>query len=61
MKGELRACRTCRAITTELVCPVCGGETTTEWHGYVFILDDEKSQIAREMGARNGEYALRVR
>ncbi|AGB04370.1 DNA-directed RNA polymerase, subunit E' [Aciduliprofundum sp. MAR08-339] len=61
MKVELKACRNCRTITTEDVCPKCGGETTTEWHGYVFILDKNKSQIARAMGADNGEYALRVR
>ncbi len=61
MKLDLKACRNCRAITTEDICPKCGGETTTEWQGYVFILDAEKSQIAKEMGADNGEYALRVR
>ncbi|ADD08378.1 transcription elongation factor subunit Spt4 [Candidatus Aciduliprofundum boonei] len=61
MKGELKACRNCRRITTEDICPTCGGETTTEWHGYVFILDKDKSKIAEAMGADNGEYALRVR
>ncbi len=59
--SELRACKVCRRITTELTCPYCGGETSTEWHGYVYILNSEMSQIAKEMGAENGEYALRVR
>ncbi|MCD6275703.1 MAG: DNA-directed RNA polymerase subunit E [Thermoplasmata archaeon] len=61
MKKELKACRNCRRITTEDICPYCGGETTDEWHGYVFILVKEKSRIAAEMGADNGEFALRVR
>ncbi len=58
---ELRACRNCRAITTEERCPICGGETTDQWQGYVFILNKDKSRIAQEMGADNGEFALRVR
>ncbi len=61
MNKELRACRNCRRITTEEVCPYCGGETTHEWQGYVFILNKDSSRIAKEMGADNGEFALRVR
>ncbi len=61
MKKELKACRMCRRITDSDTCPICGGETTNDWHGYVFILNSEKSQIAAEMGATNGEFALRVR
>ncbi len=59
--NELRACRNCRRLTTELRCPYCGSETTTDWHGYVFILNKELSQIAQEMNLENGEYAIRVR
>ena len=58
---ELRACKVCRRITTERICPYCGGETSTDWHGYVFIINAKMSRIAKEMGAENGEYALRVR
>lgn len=59
--NDLRACKRCKRITTEDICPYCGGETTTEWHGYVFILNSKLSQIAKEMNAQDGEYALRVR
>ncbi len=62
--SDMKACRNCRYIPEDPdleICPKCGGELTTEWHGYVFILDKDKSQIAQEMGADNGEYALRVR
>ncbi len=59
--NELKACKVCRRITTKDECEYCGGEVTTDWHGYVFILDSTKSRIAQEMGAENGEYALRVR
>ncbi len=59
--NELRACKRCKRITTEDVCPYCGGETTTEWQGYVFILNSKLSIIAKEMNAQDGEYALRVR
>ena len=58
---DLRACKNCRRITTEIRCPYCGGETTLEWHGYVFIVDKNLSRIAKEMNLENGEYAIRVR
>ncbi len=59
--NDLRACRKCKRITKEKECPICHGETTDEWHGYVFILNSKLSRIAKEMNAENGEYALRVR
>lgn len=61
MSEELRACRNCRRITTKDKCPYCGGDVTTEWQGYVFILNKDRSRIAKEMNCGNGEYALRVR
>ncbi len=58
----LRACRRCRYLTEENTCPLCGGETSKEWQGYVIILDHNKSQIAKKMGIQaNGRFALRVR
>jgi DNA-directed RNA polymerase subunit E" len=59
--NELKACKKCRRLTTEDRCPYCGGEVSTDWHGYVFILNSKQSRIAQEMNAENGEYALRVR
>lgn len=58
-----KACRTCRMVVEEEeTCPNCGGATfTTFWRGYVFIVDPEKSEIAKKMGtARPGKFALRL-
>ncbi|MDQ1372103.1 MAG: DNA-directed polymerase subunit [Candidatus Thermoplasmatota archaeon] len=61
MKVE-RACKRCNSMTEEEKCPLCGGDTSKEWQGYVIILDHTKSEIARRMGISvNGKFALRVR
>ncbi len=61
MKVE-RACKRCNAMAEEEKCPLCGGDTSKEWQGYVVILDHTKSEIARRMGISvNGKFALRVR
>jgi DNA-directed RNA polymerase subunit E" len=61
MKLE-KACKRCNHVTEEDKCPLCGGETSKEWQGYVVILDHTKSEIARRMGIHvNGKFALRVR
>jgi len=57
-----KACKTCSAITEEDKCPLCGGETSKEWQGYVVIIDHTKSEIAKRMGINvNGKFALKVR
>lgn len=63
MAGPIeRACKQCNLVTTEDVCPVCGGQTSREWQGYLVILDYTKSEIAKKMNIEhNGKYALRVR
>ena len=46
----------------EDVCPVCGGQTSREWQGYLVVIDYTKSDIAKKMGiTSNGKFALRVR
>lgn len=58
----VKACKTCSAITEEDKCPLCGGETSKEWQGYVVIIDHNKSEIAKRMGINvNGKFALKVR
>ncbi len=60
--SELKACKKCRYLTTEKKCPICGGETTKEWQGYLVVIDYKRSEIARKMGITiNGKYALKVR
>lgn len=62
MPRILKACKVCTFISEEDVCPRCGGQTSRDWQGYVFIVDHTKSEIARKMEIKaNGRYALRVR
>lgn len=57
-----KACKNCSAITDEDKCPLCGGETSKDWQGYVIIVDHPRSEIAKKMGLHvNGKFALRVR
>ncbi len=57
-----KACKNCSAVTDEDKCPLCGGETSKDWQGYVIIVDHPKSEIAKKMNLHaNGKYALRVR
>ncbi|MDE1825009.1 MAG: DNA-directed RNA polymerase, subunit E'' [Candidatus Micrarchaeota archaeon] len=56
-----KACKNCRLIIAQgELCPVCGGTAlTSKWHGYVVILNAEKSEIAKKLEIRvNGTYAL---
>jgi DNA-directed RNA polymerase subunit E" len=49
-------------VTDEDKCPLCGGETSKDWQGYVIIVDHPRSEIAKKMGIHvNGKFALRVR
>ncbi len=58
----LRACRNCHFLTEEEICPRCGGETSKEWQGFLYVVDYTKSLIAKAMGIEgNGRYALKVR
>ncbi|NLX47822.1 MAG: DNA-directed RNA polymerase, subunit E'' [Euryarchaeota archaeon] len=57
-----KACKACFAITEEDKCPLCGGETSKDWQGYVVIVDHTKSEIAKRMNIdKNGKFALKVR
>jgi DNA-directed RNA polymerase subunit E" len=58
-----KACRDCHAITTEDECSVCGShDVSTDYLGYVIVMDPETSIIAKKMQIdRPGKYALKVR
>lgn len=59
---KLRACRSCKRVTEETKCPVCHGDTVLEWKGYLFILQPDKSMVAKKADIREaGEYAIKVR
>ena len=56
-------CRTCHRILETRSCPKCGSDAiSTEWSGYVLIIDAEKSEIAKRLNiTAPGKYALKVR
>ncbi len=56
-------CRQCHRIVGGQICQVCNSNAlTTDWSGYVVIIDPEKSQIAKRLGVNlPGKYALKVR
>lgn len=58
------ACKNCHRLIEEGkdLCPYCGGELSKNWKGYIYIVDAEKSEIAKSTGIKSkGEYAIRVR
>ncbi len=58
-----KACRLCKVVTSENVCPVCkGSELSEDFLGFVIILDASKSQLAEKMKIKEaGQYALKIR
>jgi DNA-directed RNA polymerase subunit E" len=62
MAKILLACKNCKALTFENVCPICKSKDLTKnWKGYVYIIDPEKSEIAK-FGKYNirGRFAIKV-
>ncbi len=60
VKREL-ACRNCKTLTTEKVCPNCQSTNLSQnWKGLV-IINDPDSDIAKVLGfTKPGRYALYV-
>jgi len=61
---EGKACKNCRIIITHGdKCPLCGGtDLTNKWSSYVVVLNVEKSDIAKRLGAKmNSTYALNMK
>ena len=58
-----RACRTCKIITDENVCPICRGtELSDDFSGILIVLDPENSILAEKLEAKEaGSYALKIR
>jgi len=57
-----RACKECKRLTDLEVCPVCKGQTSPDWIGYIRIVNTEESEVARRLGIQTrGRYALKVR
>ena len=58
-----RACRTCKIITDENVCPICKGtELSDDFSSLLIVLDPENSLLAEKLEAKvAGNYALKIR
>ena len=48
-------------ITTKSSCENCGSTNlTVNFSGLIIIFDEERSEIAKELGLKKGAYAIRV-
>ena len=56
-------CKECHRLVSGQVCESCNSTSfTSDWSGYVVIIDPLKSQIAKKLGVKlPGKYALKVR
>ncbi len=57
-----KACKKCRYVTTESICPICKNEDlSSRFSGVVVVFNPEKSEIAKKLEIKQkGEYALIV-
>ena len=58
-----KACKRCKLFVEGDECPVCHtSQFSTNWQGRIFIVDPNKSEIAKKLGITvKGEYALKVK
>lgn len=62
-KMPKKVCEKCRLFVEKDVCPLCQGKQFTDkWKGRVYIVDAEKSLVAKKLGITvKGEYAVRIK
>ncbi len=58
-----RACRNCKIIIEENICPLCKGtDLSDDYSGLLIVVDPEGSQMDQKMDIKNeGRYALKIR
>jgi DNA-directed RNA polymerase subunit E" len=58
-----RACRNCKIIIEENVCPICKGtDLSDDYSGLLIVVDPEGSLMAKKMEIKEeGRYALKIR
>ena len=61
--AKKKACKKCKLLVDGTECPLCKShDLSTSWKGRVFIVDPNKSMIAKKMGiSAKGEYAIKTR
>lgn len=59
----MRACRSCKNLTNDQICPVCkGNEFSDDYSGLLIVLDPEDSLLAEKLNTKEeGAYALKIR
>ncbi|MFH0968754.1 MAG: transcription elongation factor subunit Spt4 [Methanobacteriota archaeon] len=62
-KKQLSVCRECHRVVDGASCSICGtNNLTTDWTGYLVIIDPDNSEVAKRMNITlPGRYALKVR
>jgi DNA-directed RNA polymerase subunit E" len=62
-KKLVHVCRECHRVVEGEACAVCGSSNlSTDWAGYLVIIDPKRSEVARKMNITlPGRYALKVR
>jgi len=59
----MRACRHCKNINEDTVCPVCKNtEFSDDFSGLLVVVDPENSILAEKLDTKEqGNYALKIR
>lgn len=59
----MRACRSCKNISEESICPVCKNtEFSDDYSGLLIVLEAENSLLAEKLDTKEpGSYALKIR
>jgi DNA-directed RNA polymerase subunit E" len=62
-KKKVNVCRECHRVVEGESCAICGTTNlSSDWAGYLVIIDPEHSEIAQKMNIKlPGRYALKVR
>ncbi|MEN6610391.1 MAG: transcription elongation factor subunit Spt4 [Methanoregulaceae archaeon] len=62
-KKLVNVCRECHRVVDGESCAVCGSSNvSTDWSGYLVIIDPAHSEVAKKMNIDlPGRYALKVR
>ena len=63
MRMSERACKNCRLLSRERICPNCrSSDLSEDYTGLLIVLDPDNSELAKKAGIeKKGRYALRVR
>ncbi len=61
--AKQKACKVCKLIHEENLCPKCGAKETTEgFKGKIVVLNPEKSELASKLNIQEkGNYAIKIR